>query len=80
MSHFVEIDADAADSHSANFPEAQLLGSDITKIPDATFAELAGRIELIFGGFPCQSFSHGGKKDPEDPRGWLFQHFVRAAE
>ena len=26
----------------------------------------------------CQSFSHGGKKNPNDPRGQLYKEFVRA--
>jgi DNA (cytosine-5)-methyltransferase 1 len=65
-------------SHELNFPDSTLVGGDIRKIPDEKFAELRGHVDTIFAGFPCQSFSHGGKKDPDDPRGQLFHQFVRA--
>ena len=66
------------ESHDMNFKHSTLLGGDIRKIPDEKFEELRGKVDTIFAGFPCQSFSHGGKKDPDDPRGQLFHQFVRA--
>jgi DNA (cytosine-5)-methyltransferase 1 len=75
---YVELKKDFQKSHELNFKESELLGSDITKIPDETFSKLKGKVDIIFAGFPCQSFSHGGKKDPDDPRGQLFIEFVRA--
>jgi DNA (cytosine-5)-methyltransferase 1 len=66
------------ESHELNFTGSKLLGGDIRKIPDEKFAELHGQVDTIFAGFPCQSFSHGGKKNPDDPRGQLFHQFVRA--
>jgi len=75
---YVEIKKDFQKSHELNFKDSELLGSDITKIPDETFSKLKGQVDIIFAGFPCQSFSHGGKKDPDDPRGQLFMEFVRA--
>lgn len=77
---YVEIKKDFQKSHDMNFKDSQILGSDITKIPDETFSKLKGKVDIIFAGFPCQSFSHGGKKDPDDPRGQLFIEFVRAAK
>lgn len=68
------------ESHELNFKDSVLLGGDIRKISDETFSELKGKVDTIFAGFPCQSFSHGGKKDPDDPRGQLFHHFVRATK
>ena len=65
-------------SHEMNFEKSTLVGGDIRKIPDEKFEELRGKVDTIFAGFPCQSFSHGGKKDPDDPRGQLFHQFVRA--
>ena len=74
---YVEYDKDAIETHQANFPECKLIGEDITKIPDKDFLKYKDTIDILFGGFPCQSFSHGGKKDPEDERGFLYKEFVR---
>ena len=81
---FVENWSQALKSHEANFPEARLIGQsvngDIRKIPDSEFRAFRGRVDLLFAGFPCQGFSHAGKKDPKDPRNRLFYEFVRATE
>jgi DNA (cytosine-5)-methyltransferase 1 len=38
-------------------------------------------VDLVSGGFPCQSFSHAGKrKGLADPYGSLFQEFARAVK
>lgn len=74
---YVEYDKTAIKTHERNFPQCVKIGDDITKITDEKFREYEG-VDIIFGGFPCQSFSHGGKKDPDDARGFLYQEFVRA--
>ena len=68
------------ESHELNFTDSTLLGGDgdIRKLTDETFVELNGKVDTLFAGFPCQSFSQGGKKNPDDPRGQLFHQFVRA--
>jgi len=76
---YVEFDKAAIETHSHNFPKCKLIGEDITKITDETFLAYKNIINIMFGGFPCVSFSHGGKKDPTDSRGFLYQEFVRAA-
>ena len=35
------------------------------------------KIDLVFAGHPCQGFSNGGKKLPDDPRNTLFREFAR---
>lgn len=75
---YVEFNKDAIETHQTNFPECKLIGEDITKIPDKDFLKYKNIIDILFGGFPCQSFSHGGKKDPEDERGFLYREFVRS--
>lgn len=79
---YSEIWDKARKTHDLNMPDSILLGnefnSDITKIPDEEFAKYTGKIDLIFAGFPCQGFSHAGKKDLNDPRNKLFWDFVRA--
>lgn len=80
---FVENWPPAVRSHEFNFPDSKLIGrevgGDIRWIPDFSFAALRGSIDVVFGGFPCQGFSHAGKKDPNDPRNRLFWEFVRVA-
>ena len=67
-------------THESNFPNSECIGTDITKIPDEKFKELKGKVKVIFAGFPCQSFSHAGKKRADDSRGQLYLEFVRAAK
>ena len=71
------------ETHDANFPKCTLLGkdckSDITKITDAEFKKYKG-LDFLFAGFPCQSFSTGGKRKVDDPRNTMFREFVRAAK
>jgi DNA (cytosine-5)-methyltransferase 1 len=79
---FVENWSPAIRSHFENFPESKLLGQDaagdIRRVTDLEFDRLRGKVDLLFAGFPCQGFSHAGKKDPNDPRNRLFWEFVRA--
>lgn len=74
---FVEFDDDAIQTHLLNYQNSELIGKNIYDITDEKFQEYKD-IDVIFGGFPCQSFSHGGKKNPNDPRGQLYKEFVRA--
>lgn len=68
-------------THDLNFENCQLIGNgDITKTPDSEFKAFSDNVDLIFAGFPCQGFSNGGKKDPNDPRNSLFREFVRVAQ
>ena len=66
-------------THELNFPDTKLIGSgDITKTTDEEFLEYKDVVDLIFAGFPCQGFSHAGKKLPDDPRNTLFREFLRS--
>lgn len=76
---FVEFDNHAIQTHQLNHPNCKLIGRDITTIPNRTLREYKDKIDIIFGGFPCQSFSQGGKKKADDPRGQLYMEFVRFA-
>ena len=67
-------------SHDMNFKDCECLGGDITEISDEAFESLNGKCDVVFGGFPCQSFSQAGKKCATDPRGQLYLHFVRAVK
>jgi DNA (cytosine-5)-methyltransferase 1 len=72
-------------THQAAFPHSILLkdpvtgSTDIRKIPDEVFATYTGQIQVLFAGFPCQGFSHAGKKRADDPRNELVHEFARVA-
>jgi len=78
---FSENNKDCITTHKARYPESRWLGEsvkgDISKIPDSEFEAYAGKIFVIFAGFPCQGFSNAGKKDMSDPRNKMFQQFLR---
>jgi DNA (cytosine-5)-methyltransferase 1 len=83
---FNEFNNAAVETHKLNFPDSTLLYdsekkvTDITKLADSTFEPYKGRIGVVFAGFPCQGFSHAGKKKATDPRNQLFRQFVRVVK
>jgi DNA (cytosine-5)-methyltransferase 1 len=79
---FAESAESARKIYSTNFPESELLGSDVSKISNEmveNWKNKFGEIDVLFGGPPCQGFSLAGKRDIEDPRNILFLHFARIA-
>jgi DNA (cytosine-5)-methyltransferase 1 len=74
----------ARQTHDLNFPNCKMLGanvkSDITKIPDSEFLVYKDKIDIVFAGYPCQSFSSAGKRKVNDPRNTLFREFLRVAK
>uniref|UniRef100_A0A6C0H414 DNA (cytosine-5-)-methyltransferase n=1 Tax=viral metagenome TaxID=1070528 RepID=A0A6C0H414_9ZZZZ len=84
---FCEFSHAAIQSHMLNFPESKLIEdlchkktqdqTNITLIQDALFEKYKNTIDIIFAGHPCQGFSNGGKKLPDDPRNTLFREFAR---
>jgi DNA (cytosine-5)-methyltransferase 1 len=76
---YSEWEKEMKETHELNFPDTKLIGSgDITKTTDEEFLEYKDVVDLIFAGFPCQGFSHAGKKLPDDPRNTLFREFLRS--
>lgn len=39
--------------------------------------EMRGKIDLVAGGPPCQGFSFSGRRNRDDPRNKLFEHYVK---
>jgi DNA (cytosine-5)-methyltransferase 1 len=80
---FVEIEPSFRSIYRDNFPSAEELGADITKLSDSKIAEWYkkfGDVDVIIGGPPCQGFSLSGKRRSDDPRNLLFTHYLRIVE
>jgi len=76
-----EINPTFQKTHKLNFPECELIGTgNISQTTDDEFLKYKGKVQLIFAGFPCQSFSNAGNKKPNDPRNTLFKEFLRATK
>ena len=71
---FSEIDKYANKQYKKRFPNAEQLGS----VTDIRCESLPEHIDILCGGFPCQSFSIAGLRGGfEDTRGTLFFEIVR---
>lgn len=73
-----EIDPWACKTLKKNRPHWNVIEGDIR---EQSFTEFQGKIDVVTGGFPCQSFSYAGKKRGlDDARGTLFYEFARTVQ
>ncbi len=65
------------DTLRANFADSNIVEGDITKLKGADLA-LGNKIDVVYGGPPCQAFSSAGKqKGIDDPRGMMIMEHIR---
>lgn len=88
----VESDPAHAAAHRFNFPHCEVLEADARALTSAELQEAvasgfrrhgrdpASKVDVVFGGPPCQGFSVGGLLDPEDPRNRLIEEYTRLVE
>lgn len=77
----VEIDKTACDTLRLNRPNWNVIEEDIVKFSQKDllkeFKLKKGELDLLSGGYPCQSFSYAGKKlGLEDVRGTMFFYYA----
>ena len=63
-------------THRVNFPDTDFKLIDLSACSASAFG-LAGPIDVVVGGPPCQGFSVGGLRKPDDPRNALLLSFAR---
>ncbi len=77
----VEYDSIHAAAHLFNFPNCAVLARSVVGLSGAAIRRAAGigsrRVDVVFGGAPCQGFSLIGQRVLDDPRNALVREFVR---
>lgn len=71
----VEIDEHCVNTLRKNRPQWKVNHIDVT-----TYEPEHHDIDVLIGGPPCQGFSLGGNRDPNDPRNRLFLEMIRIAK
>ena len=77
-----EYDASIAASYITNHKNTKMIVGDITSLDlEDTFGKMAGKVDVVIGGPPCQGFSQKGqRKTIHDERNFLFKYYVSVVE
>ncbi|MBC7333697.1 MAG: DNA cytosine methyltransferase, partial [Actinobacteria bacterium] len=76
----IDIHKPSMETFLHNHPRTMGILGDIRKIPDDLVVDLLSGIEVkvLMAGVPCQGFSlNNRKRNPNDPRNYLFWEFIR---
>lgn len=80
----VEIDPVHAAVHKFNFPNCEVIAKSVRGLSGAEIrwkAQIGARkVDVVFGGAPCQGFSLIGQRALDDPRNSLVNDFVRIVD
>lgn len=78
----IDFDKHAAATYRHNHSGVPVIEKDIANVSGVEIMDLAGlsSVDLIAGGPSCQGFSTHGKRMQDDPRNFLFKHFVRLVD
>ncbi len=79
-----EILPNMAQAYSLNHPGVKMYVEDIQTFGASKLERdlgiRPGEIDIIIGGPPCQAYSTVGKREPGDPRGKLFEQYLRVLQ
>ena len=71
-----DVDRHASETFRHRFPGVRFVERDVRQL--AVHADALDQVDVIAGGFPCQSFSQAGSRTGfADPRGSLFFELIR---
>lgn len=77
----VEIDPVHCATHKFNFPHCATMPRSVIGLTGAEIRTASGigtrRVDVVFGGAPCQGFSMIGRRAIDDPRNALVRDFLR---
>lgn len=73
----VEIEKHRVRTFARHTPSADIINEDIQR---ADLARYKGKVELVYGGPPCQPFSSGGRQRAEGDTRNMIPAFIRAIE
>lgn len=78
----VDMNQAALETFELNHKGAKTICGDITKITCDDIRQKVDNkpIDIIIGGPPCQGFSIGGFRDPNDPRNQMYLQYFRILE
>lgn len=78
----VDFERAAMETFKANHHNAEVFVGDVKDLTKKELLNLtrSQTIDLVCGGPPCQGLSTVGKGIPDDPRNYLFKHFVRVVK
>lgn len=78
VAYALDWDEHSCETYRANFGDAYMDRRDVREVSGREIEAGAGQdITMVAGGPNCQGVSERGRRDPDDPRNFMFPEFVR---